>query len=70
MSVRLHPRHQIVAGARYDISQAVNAAIGKYDLTTAELLNLLAHEIETWSGYAIRDEREESQEREIINKGT
>lgn len=63
MSVRLHPRHQLIAGARFDISSAIRAAITKYDLTTAELVNMLACEIASWSAYAIRDEREEKEQK-------
>jgi hypothetical protein len=55
--VRLHPRRAIVSKARIEIGAAVNDAIGKHDLTYAELFGILAEVMQSWAKYAVRDER-------------
>jgi hypothetical protein len=59
MMPTLHPRYRIVARAHFEIQGAISKAIREHDLTAAELIHILADEISAWSGYAIRDEREQ-----------
>ncbi len=58
----VHQRHFIMAKAKFAITDAITRAIQEHALTHAELTSILANEIVAWSGWAIRDEREPSQE--------
>lgn len=52
----LHPRHDLVTKAKIDIQESVFTAIGRHDLTHAELAGIF---LQIMAQYAIRDEREE-----------
>lgn len=44
----------------FDIQKAITDAVGRHELTHAELTAILAAQVVQWNKYAIRDEREES----------
>jgi len=57
----LHPRHDLVTKADIDIKTAVTEAVGRHQITHAELTGILAGILLAWNKYAIRDEREEEE---------
>jgi hypothetical protein len=59
--MKLHPRHFIVSAAKIDIDKSVCDAVGRHDLTHAELTSILADLVASWNRYAIRAEREENE---------
>lgn len=56
--MKLYERHQDVTQAGLDISEAIIAAVGKYNLTFGEFSAILSRELSSWAKCEIRDERE------------
>lgn len=61
--MKLHPRHDQNVKARLAIQEAVIAAVKDFDLTFAELISILAGQINSWTVLQVRSERLEDKER-------
>ncbi len=57
MSIRLHPRYQLVQKAGYEITDAVLKLSVKHDLTYVELLQVLTGLVQDSLKYMLRAER-------------
>ena len=55
--MRIHPRTRIVERAELQLGDAVRAAVREHDLTTVELMQILASTQLRWLKYALRAER-------------
>lgn len=55
--VNIHPRHEETTRAGLDIQSAVMSASSKYSLTFAEVVNILAVVLTSWSKSAVIAER-------------
>jgi hypothetical protein len=55
--MKLHPRHDQVASAHNDIATAICEAVRKHGLAYAELVSILAEQIQAWAKSEIRQER-------------
>lgn len=62
MSRKIHPRYFIATRAYLEIDTAVSAAIEKHQLTYGELMHCLARVMQSWAGWQIKDERDDSSE--------
>lgn len=58
----LHPRHNQTARASIDINKAVCEAAGKHGLTFAELVNILAAVLASWSRSVVKEERNDRED--------
>ena len=56
-SLKIHPRHKKVSTARNEISTAICNTINTHELTYGELFSIISNELQSWSGYLIKDER-------------
>lgn len=55
--MRRHPRSIIVQQAECDMREAFGKVVQKHDLTFAEIVQILAGDLLSWTKWAIRAER-------------
>lgn len=58
--MRLHPRTQIVAMAENELNEEINAIAVRHDLSSVELLQILAARTQSELRYMLRAERHPS----------